>query len=75
MSKKVEKFKIVVETSDRNPNHCFQSSRVSVEKGHECIALDIDYEKSIVHIWATCRSGGYTVASLRFEEDEVVQCP
>jgi hypothetical protein len=47
--------------------------RVSIHKGTESVIMDINYEEGAVFISATDRSGGYTVASLKFEKDEVVR--
>jgi hypothetical protein len=45
--------------------------RVSLDKGTETITLDIIGNR--VHIWATHGSGTWTVATLEFLKDEVVQ--
>jgi hypothetical protein len=55
------KLKIVIE-----------ENRVSLDKGSESIWIDISPHRDEVYIQATSRNGGYTVARLRFTEDEVV---
>jgi hypothetical protein len=42
---------------------------VEIRSGSEIIAADVKGNR--VHIWATTRSGGRTIASLEFRGDEV----
>jgi hypothetical protein len=50
-----------------------QGKRVFINKGTESVWLDIDYDKGTIDISATHRSGGYSVASLKFYTDQVVK--
>lgn len=45
--------------------------RVSLIKGTGVIALDIVGDR--VHVWATSKGGGWTVATLRFLKDGVIE--
>ena len=46
-----------------------EGNRVTLNKGTEVIGLDITGND--VHVWATDKHGGRTVAKLRFAKDEV----
>jgi len=57
-----DKIRIVIEHDGK---------RVSIRKGSEAIWLDISGD--VVHVSATSRNGGYTVASLKFLKDQVAR--
>jgi hypothetical protein len=50
-----------------------KGKRISIEKGTESVWLDIDYDRGTIDVSATHRSGGYSVAFLKFYKDQVVK--